>query len=181
MDELKHDTAVAGFLEKLKDRGLRLTAQREVLFRIIAENLGIPSTVQDIWGKTRALDPSIGIATVYRTINLLAEMGMVNVIYLNEGQFRLEMPEQKLHISAFCRHCGSLFPLGGEQEKQETLEQWILETGVELLPQSIAIAGLCEKCREDLKDENASPADQGPFGRPGHCPRRRRFRGGTPG
>jgi hypothetical protein len=56
-----------------------------------------------------------------------------------------------------------------------------LETGVELLPQSIAIAGLCEKCREDLKDENASPADQGPFGRPGHCPRRRRFRGGTPG
>ncbi len=75
----------------------------------------------------------------------------------------------------------ALFSLGGEQEKQETLEQWILETGVELLPQSIAIAGLCEKCREDLKDENASPADQGPFGRPGHCPRRRRFRGGTPG
>jgi Fur family ferric uptake transcriptional regulator len=178
MDEQQHETAVTGFLEKLKNRGLRLTAQREVLFRVIAENIGIPSTVQDIWGKTRDLDPSIGIATVYRTINLLAEMGMVNVIYLNEGQFRLEMPEQKLHVSAFCRHCGSLFPLGGEDRKQETLEQWLGDTGMELLPQSIAIAGLCAKCREELKDENASPADQGPFGRSGHCPRRRRFRGG---
>ncbi len=116
MDEQQHETAVTGFLEKLKNRGLRLTAQREVLFRVIAENIGIPSTVQDIWGKTRDLDPSIGIATVYRTINLLAEMGVVNVIYLNEGQFRLEMPEQKLHVSAFCRHCGSLFPLGERTE-----------------------------------------------------------------
>jgi hypothetical protein len=85
MDEQQHETAVTGFLEKLKNRGLRLTAQREVLFRVIAENIGIPSTVQDIWGKTRDLDPSIGIATVYRTINLLSEMGVVNVIYLNEG------------------------------------------------------------------------------------------------
>ncbi len=126
--------------------------------------------MQDIWGKTRYLDPSIGIATVYRTINLLAEMGVVNVIYLNEGEFRLEMPEQKLHISAFCRHCGSLVPLGEEAQKQETLEQWLADAGLELLPQSLAIAGLCGKCREELKDENASPADQGPFGRPGHCP-----------
>ncbi len=86
MDEQQHESAVTGFLEKLKGRGLRLTAQREVLFRVIAENLGVPSTVQDIWGKTRYLDPSIGIATVYRTINLLAEMGVVNVIYLNEGR-----------------------------------------------------------------------------------------------
>lgn len=174
----EYSNAAAGFLEKLKDKGLRLTAQREVLFRVIAGNLGMPSTVQDIWGKTRDIDPSIGIATVYRTINLLAEMGLVNVIYLNEGQFRLEIPGIKIHVSAFCRHCGSLFPLGDEEKKQEILEEWLSDLGMELLPQSIAIAGLCAKCREELKDENASPAGQGPFGRQGNCVRRRRFRGG---
>lgn len=177
MEERRSDAAAAGFLEKLKDRGLRLTAQREVLFRVIAESLEVPSTVQDIWTKTRDLDPSIGIATVYRTINLLGEMGLVNVIYLNEGEFRLEMPERKLHVSAFCRHCGTLFPLEEKEKKQVLLEQWLEEAGLELLPQSLTIAGLCGRCREELKDENARPAEQGPFGRSGHCPRRRRFRG----
>ncbi len=178
MEKRPQNDTMAGFLEKLKGRGLRLTTQREILFRIIAESLGTSSTVQDIWGKTRGYDPSIGIATVYRTINLLAETGMVNIIYLNDGQFRLEIPEQKLRVSIFCRHCGSVLLLEGEEEKQKLLEQWIAKTGMELLPQSIAIAGLCEKCREDIKDENALPAPPGSFGQSRHCLRRRRFRRG---
>ncbi len=178
----KHETitAAAGFLEKLRESGLRVTPQRETLFRIFAESLGEPITVQDIWAKTRDVDPSIGIATVYRTINLLGEMGLLNVLYLNEGEFRLEMPKQKLSLTAFCRHCGALFPLAGDEEKKTLLEEWLAESGLELLPQSLSIAGLCGECREILRKDDTAPAAGGPFGRLGQC-RGRRCRKGRRG
>ncbi|PKN46925.1 MAG: transcriptional repressor [Deltaproteobacteria bacterium HGW-Deltaproteobacteria-20] len=166
------DETVQSFLEKLKDRGLRLTAQRETLFRVIAEDLGNPTSVQNIWDRTREVDPSIGIATIYRTLNLLGEMGVVNIIYLSDGEFRLDIPLQKIHLTAFCRHCGALFPLPAEDEKQHTLEKWLEGTGLELLPQSVAVAGLCTECREALKSPDALPARRGPLGQQGPCLRR---------
>jgi Fur family ferric uptake transcriptional regulator len=172
-NEARTDEMIGAFLEKLKSRGLRLTAQRETLFRIIAENLGNPTSVQNIWDRTREVDPSIGIATIYRTLNLLGEMGVVNIIYLSDGEFRLDVPLQKIHVTAFCRHCGALFPLGGEDEKQGVLESWLEETGLELLPQSVAVAGLCTECREALKSPDALPARRGPVGQQGPCLRRR--------
>ena len=155
---MENKKASALFMEKLKGSGFRLTAQRETLFQVIAESLGAPSTIQEIWEKSRALDPSIGIATVYRTVNLLDEMGVLNIIYLNEGEFRLEMPGQKFHISAFCRRCGLLCPLGGEAGKQKVMEEWLEEADMELLPQSLAVAGICEECRAIMEDCDRFPA-----------------------
>ncbi len=180
MKERETITTAAGFLEKLKESSLRVTPQRATLFKVFAESLGEPTTVQDLWTKTREFDPSIGIATVYRTINLLGEMGLLNVLYLNEGEFRLEMPKQKLSLTAFCRHCGSLFPLSDGEEKKVLLEKWLAESGLELLPQSLSIAGLCGECRDVLKADDAVPSAGGPFGRLGKC-RGRRCRQGRRG
>jgi Fur family ferric uptake transcriptional regulator len=168
------EETIGAFLEQLKDRGLRLTAQRETLFRVVAENLGSPTSVQAIWERTREVDPSIGIATIYRTLNLLAEMGVVNIIYLSDGEFRLDVPLQKISVTAFCRHCGELFPLGEEGEKQRILEEWLEKAGLELLPQSVSVAGLCGDCKEVLKSTDALPAlRKGPLGQQGPCMRRR--------
>ena len=180
MKNYETTTAAAGFLEKLRESGLRVTPQRETLFKVFAESLGEPTTVQDLWTKTREFDSSIGIATVYRTINLLGEMGLLNVLYLNEGEFRLEMPKQKLSLTAFCRHCGNLFPLSGGEEKKALLEKWLADSGLELLPQSLSIAGLCGECRKILRADDAAPAAGGPFGRLGQC-RGRRCRQGRRG
>lgn len=154
MKEFDQTSAAAAFLENLKRGGFRLTAQRETLFKVIAETLGSPTSVQEIWDKSRALDPSIGIATVYRTVNLLEEMGVLNVIRLNEGEFRLEAPGQRLHIAAFCRRCGKLSPLGGEAEKQRVVEEWLEEAGMELLPQSLAVAVICGECRGAIDSDD---------------------------
>lgn len=180
MNEQEHMERAARFLENLRARGLRLTAQRENLFKVVAGSLGEPTTVQEIWRKAAALDPSVGIATVYRTLNLAADMGLVNVIYLSEGRFTLETPMEKLLLMVFCRGCNASFPLENQEEKQAVVEGWLAEEGVELLPQSIAIAGLCEKCREEGSPP-AEPFGPGPWGGRGRCAQRRRFRGGMGG
>ena len=160
---------IGSFIRELRERGLRLTAQREILLRVIAGHLGRTTSVQEIWERTREEDPYIGIATVYRTLNLLGEMGVVNVIYLGEGDFRLELPKRRTHVTAYCRAGGSSFQLDDEEGKRLELERWLAEAGLEPLPQSIALAGLCEKC---AKEEKERSLEAGP-GRRGTCPGRR--------
>ena len=56
-------------IEKLKERGLRITRQRMILLDIILE--GECSCCKEIYYRASALDPKIGVATVYRMINTL--------------------------------------------------------------------------------------------------------------
>ena len=103
---------------------------------------------------------------------------MVNVIYLGEGDFRLELPKRRTHVTAYCRACGSSFQLDDEEGKRLELERWLAEAGLEPLPQSIALAGLCERCRQSGAEPDAR---QGFAPRKGNCPggrcrRMRRFR-----
>ena len=63
-------------IEKLKERGLRITRQRRILLDIILE--GECSCCKEIYYRASALDPKIGVATVYRMINTLEEYGLIH-------------------------------------------------------------------------------------------------------
>ena len=66
-------------------------------------------------------------------------MGVVNIIYLSDGEFCSIVLLQKIHLTAFCRHCGALFLLA-EDEKQHTLEKW-LEDRTRIASPVRAVAG----------------------------------------
>ena len=63
-------------IEKLKERGLRITRQRRILLDIILE--GECSCCKEIYYKAVHEDPSIGIATVYRMVKTLEEIGAID-------------------------------------------------------------------------------------------------------
>ena len=63
-------------IEKLKERGLRITRQRMILLDIILE--GECSCCKEIYYRASALDPKIGVATVYRMINTLESIGAIS-------------------------------------------------------------------------------------------------------
>jgi len=63
-------------LEKIKEKGFRLTSQREILINIILENEC--ASCKEIYYKASKVDEQIGIATVYRMINILEEIGAIN-------------------------------------------------------------------------------------------------------
>ena len=69
MDYLKSDTQKNIIIQKLKDKGLRITKQRLVLIDIILENKC--SSCKEIFYKAVKTDNKIGVATVYRMINTL--------------------------------------------------------------------------------------------------------------
>ena len=63
-------------IEKLKERGLRITRQRMILLDIILE--GECSCCKEIYYRAFALDQKIGVATVYRMINTLESIGAIS-------------------------------------------------------------------------------------------------------
>ena len=76
MDYLKSDTQKNIIIQKLKDKGLRITKQRLVLIDIILENKC--SSCKEIFYKAVKTDNKIGVATVYRMINTLEEIGAID-------------------------------------------------------------------------------------------------------
>ena len=63
-------------IEKLKEKGLRITRQRKILLDIILE--GECSCCKEIYYRASALDPKIGVATVYRMVNTLESIGAIS-------------------------------------------------------------------------------------------------------
>ncbi len=62
--------------QRCAQAGLKMTGQRKTILRILSESIDHPS-VESVYERARALDPSISMATVYRTLNLLGELDLV--------------------------------------------------------------------------------------------------------
>ena len=63
-------------LQKCAQAGLKMTDQRKVILKVLEESEDHPS-VDTVCDRAKKIDPSISIATVYRTLGLLAELGLV--------------------------------------------------------------------------------------------------------
>ncbi len=77
--------------ERLREKGLKVTRQRLLVLQTLAENGGSHMAAEDIYELIRADYPDIGLATVYRTLQLLLEMQLVDRINLDDGCVRYEM------------------------------------------------------------------------------------------
>jgi Fur family transcriptional regulator, ferric uptake regulator len=90
--------------------GQRRTRQRETIEGII-ERAGGPLTVAEILERAQQELPGLGIATVYRTINLLQEAGRLDSVVLPSGDTRYEPTGLGHHHHFQCRRCGEVFDL----------------------------------------------------------------------
>lgn len=70
--------------------GLKMTDQRRTILRVLAESSDHPA-VETVYDRARSIDPSISLATVYRTLNMLSEMNLVQRHDFNGPYARFEM------------------------------------------------------------------------------------------
>ena len=77
------------FKKKLKEKGLKVTNQRLLVLQVLAENKDRHLTAEDIYELVKEDYPEIGLATIYRTVQLLLEMQLVDRINLDDGCVQL--------------------------------------------------------------------------------------------
>lgn len=83
-------------IARCEARGLRMTDQRRVLARVIGEADDHPD-VEELYTRASALDPRISLATVYRTVKLLEEAGILEKLEFGDGRARYEDAERDHH------------------------------------------------------------------------------------
>lgn len=153
------------YLEELKKRGFRLTSQREIIIKALIENSGKHCSVNDLWELAQAEDPTIGIATIYRTVNLLSQLGLLNLVNMEEGFYRFELPGQKMHFHVYCRVCGKVIHLDDESGKENIVRQWVEKQGFHFLPQTLEMAAICDECLKNFPEGDMTETPFMGFGR----------------
>jgi Fur family ferric uptake transcriptional regulator len=131
-----------GMLER---KGVRATARRvEVLEELARERDDV--TAQELWGRLRERDPHTGLATVYRTLALLSEKGVVDVLSHHGTEQCYRLCTDAHHHHLLCASCHRVV------EVQECdLGGWVDEVatrhGFVATDHRIEISGLCPECR----------------------------------
>ena len=95
-------------VENFSRNGLRFTAPRKAVINILSNDMSHP-TVEEIYLQVHKNYPSIGMMTVYRTLDLLVEWGMVHKFDFSEGKARYELIDHPEglghHHHLICQKC----------------------------------------------------------------------------
>ena len=134
------------FFQELRERGFRLTPQREMVLAVMHPIEGL-ATAEEIYTRVQALSASVDISTVYRTLDLLQDFRLVASVDPGDGQRRYELVSTHgSHIHLVCSRCGQV--VGADIEPARTFAASVREAyGFEADLGSLSIPGLCRACQ----------------------------------
>ena len=140
--------------EDLKKKGYKLTPQRRAIVDTIIQSEGKHLTAEEIYDEVKKICPEIGLATVYRTIQLFEQIGLVSKLQLNDGCSRYEIvhsDERHLHHHLICNICNAVIEV--EDDLLEQLEEKIKKQyKFKILDHSVKFYGICEECQKKMND-----------------------------
>jgi Fur family ferric uptake transcriptional regulator len=133
------------FLQKLRDRGLRLTPQREMILSVMHDVEGL-ATAEEIYAQVQGLTSAVDISTVYRTLDLLRELDIVACVDPGDGQHLYELlGVHGPHIHLVCQSCGKVMGIA-IAEAQPLAQRLCAEHGFVADLDHLSITGLCREC-----------------------------------
>ena len=128
----------------LQAAGLRATSQRLVVLDALDGRHGAVSA-QELHAELRSQGRSPGLATIYRTLQALAEAHAVDS-FVREGELSYRLCGTKHHHHLVCESCGSVEEVGAEQ-----VESWIKAVarrrGFSVTGHTVDVFGACRDCR----------------------------------
>ena len=140
----------SGLQERLEEHNIRLTPRRKAILRALAQEHDNHLSAEEGYLKIKQADNSIGLATVYRTLDLFAEAGIVHTVDFGDGCRRFELASATAphyHHHLLCLGCGKVIEFA--QDLLEDLEHQIEDTtGFCITNHSLRFYGYCHECQE---------------------------------
>lgn len=134
--------------ERLHAKDYKLTPQREVILRAFVEQGKGHLSAEDVYNLVKVKNPDIGLATVYRTLDLLAELDILQKMDFGDGRSRYEMcgMEEHHHHHLICLNCHQVAEF--DDDLLETLEAVIVrKSGFKIVDHDLKFYGLCKECQ----------------------------------
>ena len=128
--------------QRLQARQHKLTTQRRIVLEVFLSRSGQHLSAEDVYGILRAEAMDIGLATVYRSLELLAEIGILQKMEFGDGCSRYEVG----NLTLICLKCGKVqeFPddLMGDLE-----EDVARKTEFQIVDHQVKFFGYCKECQ----------------------------------
>ncbi|OEH55715.1 Fur family transcriptional regulator [Oceanobacillus sp. E9] len=136
--------------KQLHSHSYKLTPQREATVRVLLEREEDHLSAEDVYLLVKEKSPEIGLATVYRTLELLSELKIVDKINFGDGVSRYDLRKEgakHFHHHLVCIECGSVEEI--ENDLLEDVER-IVQTdwGFEVKDHRLTFHGICKQCQE---------------------------------
>ena len=138
------DVLFAEVTALLHERGERMTDSRRAVLEAL-HGRGDHLPAEEVLTVAAERHPSVHRATVYRALELLTVLGVVQHVHLGHGATAYHLATQEGHLHAQCRVCGDVIDLPRSVlgDAARTIEQ---ETGFRLDPDHTALSGTCAGC-----------------------------------
>jgi Fe2+ or Zn2+ uptake regulation protein len=130
-----------------RERGLRVTPQRQAIFGLLQEDAGHP-TVEALYDRARVDMPTISLKTVYQTVHDLAALGELHVLDLGTGSLRVDPNVEGDHHHLVCTACGQVRDLPVEFEGLRVPTRYRREFTVDDV--QVIFRGRCESCSQSV-------------------------------
>jgi Fur family ferric uptake transcriptional regulator len=124
----------------LRSRGLRLTAQRQLILDAVLE-LG-HATPEQVHAAVREVAAGVNITTIYRTLELLERLGLVTHTHLSHGSPTYHSVGEDAHVHLVCRNCGAVDEVDPELFRPVT-DTLAAERGFQVDIGHVALFGVC--------------------------------------
>ena len=152
MSDIETTVTSEAWLEQLQESGCRITSPRRAIVNILANSAQALEAVE-IFDLSRADHPRLGLVTVYRTLETLEQLGLVQRVHQAEGcHLYLRAPEGHEHILV-CKACRRTDYFSGD-DLTELIETTSQISGYQIEDHWLQFIGLCARCRKIV------PADE---------------------
>lgn len=137
----------AELTELFRERGLKVTPQRQCIFRVLDGN-DVHPTADSVYAAAAAEMPTISLKTVYSTLNDLAAMGEIQQLELGTGSARFD-PNTDGHHHLVCTRCGKVRDVYAAARVRVSDDQL---DGFTVGSTEVVLRGLCDPCSAATPD-----------------------------
>jgi len=127
-----------------REKGYKLTSQRLAICKFILSRKDHP-TANQIYQALKEEYPTISLGTIYKTLHLLKELGLLQELGFNEGSIRYD-PDMELHMNMVCSKCGKIYDYKTENVKN-LWDAILSELKIKPEGQRIDIYYECDDCK----------------------------------
>lgn len=137
---------------RVQQKGYRLTKPRLAVLQVLAES-GERLSPAAVHRRARAIYPRVGLVTVYRTLDMLAELGLTERVHLEDGCHTYVLAKEGHHHQLLCTHCGEVIYFEGDEDIVR-LTRWVAQrTGYRIDDHRLELLGTCPGCQSQGRDD----------------------------
>ena len=131
-------------IDALRRNGFKATPQRIAICNFALSRREHPSA-QRLYRQVKKVHPTVSLATVYKTLQVLKQLHLVQELTFPEGESRFDSYMEP-HLNVFCVKCGEVVDIS-DNSAREIVARAAAKTRYTVTEQRFDIYGICQKCK----------------------------------